>query len=113
MAAAGEALCAARVAGTNAWRSEGDRSPARFIARQTGTSVGQALEVIDTGKALPDLFTPDDAGSGGGPRFCQRGSGVNAIAVWTKKLRPVVGNGLHTSHQEGGREQAAEKRSPE
>src|SRR5438309_5985747 len=61
VAAAGEALCAARVAGTNAWRAEGDGSPARFIARTTGTSVGQALEVIDTGKALPDLPQTDRA----------------------------------------------------
>ena len=64
------------------------------------------------GKALPDPFTPDDARSGGGPRFCQRGSEVNAIAIWTKKLRPVVGNHPHAGHQEGGREQASEKGGP-
>jgi len=61
VAAAGEALCAARVADTNAWRAEGDRCPARFISRTTGTSVGQALEAIDTGKALPDLPHADRA----------------------------------------------------
>ena len=65
------------------------------------------------GKALPDPFTPDDTRSSGGPRFSQRWSEVNAITVWTKELRPVVGNHAHAGHEEGRREQAAEKRSPE
>ncbi|HZJ52223.1 MAG TPA: hypothetical protein VFF07_15610, partial [Actinomycetota bacterium] len=39
-AAAGKTLCAGRVADSGAWRKEGDRSAAQWVARTTKTSVG-------------------------------------------------------------------------
>ena len=41
-AAAGKALVARRVAASGAWRSSGERTAANWMARATGTSVGQA-----------------------------------------------------------------------
>src|SRR5438067_715016 len=55
MAATIKALAAARVAETELWRSDGDRSPAHQLARKTGTSVGQAGEAIETAKRLQKL----------------------------------------------------------
>jgi hypothetical protein len=42
MAATVEALAAARVAETELWKRDGDRSAAHQLARTTGTSIGQA-----------------------------------------------------------------------
>ena len=55
MAAAVKSLAAARVAETEAWKRDGDRSPAHQLARKTGTSVGQANDAIATGRRLSDL----------------------------------------------------------
>ena len=55
MAAAVEALAAARIAETGIWKGDGDRSPAHQLARRTGTSVGQAMHAIETGRRLRDL----------------------------------------------------------
>src|SRR4051794_16728498 len=53
--AAVKAQVAARVASTGSWRSAGDRSPAHQLARETGTTVGAAREVLETGTALKEL----------------------------------------------------------
>lgn len=42
MAATLKALAARRVADTELWRRQGDRSPAHHLARVSGTSVGAA-----------------------------------------------------------------------
>ena len=55
MAAAVEALAAARIAEAGIWKGDGDRSPAHQLARRTGTSVGQAMHAIETGRRLRDL----------------------------------------------------------
>jgi hypothetical protein len=63
-----EAICAAvktglarRVAETNAWQRGGHRSAAHYVARQTGTSVHQAVTTLDTARHLADLPTVADA----------------------------------------------------
>ncbi|MEX2586671.1 MAG: DUF222 domain-containing protein [Actinomycetota bacterium] len=61
LAAAGKALCAGRVASCGAWRSSGEKSPARWMARQTGTSVGRALSVLETAQSLRELPEVDQA----------------------------------------------------
>jgi Domain of unknown function (DUF222) len=48
-------LAAARIAETEVWKGDGDRSPAHQLARRTGTSVGQAMHAIETGRRLRDL----------------------------------------------------------
>ncbi len=58
-AAAGKALVARRVAASGAWRSSGERSAANWMARATGTSVGQAMGVLKTAEALKELPSVD------------------------------------------------------
>jgi len=61
VAAAGKALAAARVARSGAWRSSGERSPAHWLARTTGTAVGTAAGVIETGTKVKELPQTQDA----------------------------------------------------
>lgn len=55
IAAAGKALAAKRTAESGAWRASGERSAAHWMAATTGTSVGQAVNVIETASRLSDL----------------------------------------------------------
>jgi hypothetical protein len=57
MAATLKGLAAARAAGSGAWKDTGDRSAAHHLARTTGTSVGQATEVLETARRLERLPT--------------------------------------------------------
>ena len=61
VAAAGKALAARRVAESGAWRSNGARTPAHWMATQTGTSVGAAVGVLETAARLKDLPATDAA----------------------------------------------------
>jgi hypothetical protein len=59
------ALLAKRVEETNAWRTEGDQSAAHWLARQTGTSVGEAranLDLVDRLDELPETAEAFRAG---------------------------------------------------
>lgn len=55
------AMAARRVADSNAWTREGDRSPAHWVARQTGVSVGAASATIDLTARLDRLPEVDHA----------------------------------------------------
>ena len=55
LAAAGKAMAARRVADSGAWRSEGVRSPAHWMAKTTGTSVGHAVNVLETAERVVQL----------------------------------------------------------
>jgi hypothetical protein len=55
MAATVKSLAAARVAETELWKRDGDRSAAHQLARTTGTSVTQAREVLSSARLLQDL----------------------------------------------------------
>lgn len=55
MAATVKAIAAKRVADTAGWRREGDRTPAHHLARTTGTTVGEARELLDTAARLEHL----------------------------------------------------------
>ena len=61
LGAAGKALCARRVADSGAWRRQGDRSPAHWMARATGTSLGQAAGALATAQRLQELPATDEA----------------------------------------------------
>ncbi|MGH8983110.1 MAG: DUF222 domain-containing protein [Acidimicrobiia bacterium] len=65
MAATLKSLAAARVAETDAWKRNGERSAAHDLARTTGTSVGQAKETLETGRKLRDLPATADAAKKG------------------------------------------------
>lgn len=55
VAAAGKALAARRVAESGAWRHSGEKSAAHWMAKATGTSVGQAVGVLETAARLSEL----------------------------------------------------------
>jgi hypothetical protein len=61
LAAAGEMLVAKRVAETEAWQGSSDRSAAHWLARRTGTSVGEAQAKLDTVDKLAELPTSNEA----------------------------------------------------
>jgi hypothetical protein len=65
MWAAVKAQAATWVADTGVWRGDGDRSAAHHLARTTGTSVGQAVEALDTARRLEGLPEAKASGSGG------------------------------------------------
>ncbi|MEO7803337.1 MAG: hypothetical protein ABIS18_02580, partial [Actinomycetota bacterium] len=60
-AAAGKAISAERVASSGTWRTWGDRSPAHFISKKTGDSVGACVTAIETAKRMAELPKADDA----------------------------------------------------
>jgi Domain of unknown function (DUF222) len=55
MAATVEALAAARVAETELWKRDGDRSAAHQLARTTGTTICQARETLQAARRLENL----------------------------------------------------------
>jgi len=61
MSAAGKAMAAGRVADSGAWRKEGDRSAAQWVARTTKTSVGQAVGMLQTASQVAELASTDEA----------------------------------------------------
>ena len=61
VAAAGKALAGRRVAASGAWRREGDRTPAHWMARTTGASVGHAVAALETARRLEALPATDHA----------------------------------------------------
>jgi hypothetical protein len=55
LAAAVKSMAAVRAADAGAWKRAGERSPAHHLARATGSSVGQAADIIDTARRLEKL----------------------------------------------------------
>ncbi|MEY2566722.1 MAG: hypothetical protein QOE35_1251 [Actinomycetota bacterium] len=55
MAATVKALAATRVAEGGDWRRDGYRSPAEAMAKETGSSVGEAIDALNTAEALEEL----------------------------------------------------------
>ena len=65
IAAAVKAEAATRVAEGDGWREDGHKSAAHALAQQTGTTIGAAREVLETGerlRELPDLAEAARAG---------------------------------------------------
>lgn len=61
LGAAGKALAAERVASSGSWKLEGDRSPAHFLARTTGDSVGASVTAIETARRMSELDLANEA----------------------------------------------------
>jgi Domain of unknown function (DUF222) len=53
--AAGKAIAVGGVARSEAWRRHGERSAAHWVAKATGTSVGQAVGTLEAARRLEDL----------------------------------------------------------
>ena len=63
-----EAICASvktrlarRVEESNVWQQGGHKTPAHFVARQTGTSIHQAVTILQTGERLEALPATTEA----------------------------------------------------
>lgn len=54
-------LAAAKIADTELWRIDGDRSPETWLARQTGTSAAEAARLVETARQLEQLPATADA----------------------------------------------------
>src|SRR5438552_3023989 len=61
LGAAGKALAARRVADSNLWRGAGERSAAHWLARRSGTSIGNAMATLETAARLGELPGVDRA----------------------------------------------------
>src|SRR5215218_6333594 len=59
--AAAKALLARRVDETGAWRGNGHRSAAHWVAEATGETVGAAARALETARALDELPATADA----------------------------------------------------
>ncbi|MEA2972306.1 MAG: hypothetical protein QOG82_764 [Actinomycetota bacterium] len=55
LAAAGKTLCARQMAASQAWFSGGYRSPCHLMAEATGSSVRQAVDLLDAAEAMKAL----------------------------------------------------------
>src|SRR4051794_24315599 len=55
LAAVLKAQAAARIAAGSGWEQAGERSAAHLVARQTGSTVGAARTMLETGQAMRDL----------------------------------------------------------
>ena len=61
LGAAGQTLMAARAAKGDAWRRAGHRSAASWMARQSGTGLGEAVGLLETAERLEALPDTTDA----------------------------------------------------
>jgi hypothetical protein len=82
LGAAGETLCAGRVASTELWRRNGHRSAANWMAGETGVGVGDAVRVLETAKALEHADATAEAFKAGelSPRQAKVIAGAAAVA---------------------------------
>jgi len=58
---AGKTLLAPRAADAGVWQSKGHRSPASWVAEVTGTSLGEAIGMLETAQRLQSLPETTDA----------------------------------------------------
>ena len=61
LAVAGETLALRRVVESEPWLRSGERSAADWLAKRTGSTIGDARSVIDTGRALLSAHATDEA----------------------------------------------------
>jgi hypothetical protein len=71
MAGTLKALAASRVAEGDGWKKRGHRSPAEALARDTGTSLGNAKEILEVGRRLGSQPEVDAAARRGDLSFAQ------------------------------------------
>jgi hypothetical protein len=61
LCAAGKALAARRATDCGAWKRAGERSPAAWLARKSGSSLGTAIGELQTAERLPQLPATEQA----------------------------------------------------
>lgn len=90
MAAAVKSLAAARVADTERWKRNGDRSAAHHLARTTGVTVADASEILRTANRLRDLPATSQAMRNGNLSLAQASAISDAAAADPTKERELV-----------------------
>jgi hypothetical protein len=81
LAAAGKAWCARRVTDSGAWRVDGDRSGAHWLARVSGTTVSAATDALETVARLEELPAVDTAVRSGVLNPMQANEIASAVAA--------------------------------
>jgi hypothetical protein len=61
LGAAGKTVAVRRVEETNVWKRAGHRSAAEWLAAKTGSSVGSAVGILETARALDELPATSEA----------------------------------------------------
>lgn len=80
LAAAGRTLAAGRVADTRVWADGGERSAAHWLARTSGSTVGDAVAVLETARRLEGLDATESAFRAGTLSLDQAGAVARAAA---------------------------------
>lgn len=81
IAAAARTLAAGRVATTRVWADEGDRSAAHWLARTTGSTVGDAVAALETARHLDGCDATETAFRAGELSLAQAGAITKAAAA--------------------------------
>lgn len=100
MASTVKALAATRVAETELWRRQGDRSPAHHLARKTGSTVGQAAQALETGRRLQALPETAAAAKRGELSVQQASAIAEAASVDPTAENRLLDNARRSSLQE-------------
>ncbi len=90
LAAAAKVLFARRVAETGAWKGDGDRDEAHWLARMTGCSLGAAIAQLKTAERLEDLPAAKEAFRAGDLSETQARHIADAATVDPTKERELV-----------------------
>ena len=106
-----ESLAAARVAESCDYKREGYRSPAEKIAKETGTSVGQAIDALRTAERMEDLPALAGAARRGEVSPQQAAAIADAASVAPEEEQRLLGHAtkvpLRELVEECGRTKAA------
>ena len=85
-----KSLAARRAAESNVWRAQGERTAAHWLARNTGTSVGQAITTLETTARLHELPALDAAYRAGALSPTQANEIASAAAADPTAERDLV-----------------------
>lgn len=91
LCAAGKALAARRMAASGVWRKDGERSPAHWLAKKAGTSVGNAVTTIETAERLAELPETDKAMRKGRLSEVQSKEVASAASASPKSEKELLG----------------------
>ena len=84
-------MLAGRVADSQTWKHRGDRSAAHWLAGQAGTSVADAVKVLDTAHKLKDLPATADAVRDGRLSKAQAHAVADAASVAPDAEQDLIG----------------------
>ncbi|MEY2477706.1 MAG: hypothetical protein QOG87_3021 [Actinomycetota bacterium] len=106
-----EAMLSDRVTECGRWRGDGSKSPADYIAKRTGVSVGQAADLLRTAEQLRELPAVAEAARRGELSPQQASAVTSAAAVAPAEQGRLLGEakrlGLKDLKDECGRTRAA------